>query len=392
MDLDDVTRPAIPGPLEGARDVTDGDETRGAGDGGAAAFEIIGADDDAAWQGVLAQSVQHDFHHLAGYHRLAEQRGEGTALLFAYRERGYLVALPLLLRPLDEGDPAGLQDATSVYGYAGPLASHVRVPRRIVEAFQSALREELLRRRVIAVFSRLHPLIPQLHLLAGLGETRPCGLTVSVDLTLSPEEQWAGYSKGCRRLIRKAAEAGVVCVHDHELAYLHEWVDIYRETMRRVGASSAYHLDEEYFELLSAELGPVLHLFVALADGRAAAAGLFTICDGIVQAHLGGSRAEYAALSPVRLLDDTARRWAFEAGARVFHLGGGVGGRADSLFQYKAGFSSRRHYFATWRWIVDAPVYRELSDRRTHTAGPAAADDGDEAYFPAYRRPPETRS
>jgi hypothetical protein len=101
---------------------------------------------------------------------------------------------------------------------------------------------------------------------------------------------------------------------------------------------------------------------------------------------------EHAALSPTRVVDDTARRWAAAAGARVFHLGGGVGGREDSLFQYKAGFSDRRHQFATWQWIVDASVYRQLCERRTHTAETAATDDGDEAYFPAYRRSPEPRS
>jgi hypothetical protein len=364
-----------------------GDAARGApGDG---TFDVVRAADGAAWGAALAQAVQHDFHHLAGYHRLAEHKGEGEALLFAYRERGYLIALPLLVRPVDDGDPAGLRDATSVYGYAGPVASHARIPRRIVEAFQAALRDELARRRVISVFSRLHPLIPQQHLLEGLGETRLSGLTVSIDLTLPLEEQWAGYSKVTRRLIRRAQEAGIICVHDRELTCLGEWAAIYRETMERVGASSSYDFDEADFELLAAELGPVLQLFVAFVDGRATAAGLFTICDGIVQAHLGGSRMEHADLSPTRLVDDTARRWAFEAGARVLHLGGGVGGREDSLFRYKAGFSDRRHRFTTWRWVVDAAAYRELCELRVRGNGRDAACDGGEAFFPCYRRPLE---
>jgi hypothetical protein len=353
---------------------------------GAAAFGALGTDRDAEWKHVLAQSLQHDFHHLAGYHRLAERRGEGTAVLFTYRDSGYLIALPLLLRPVDGDDPAGLQDATSVYGYAGPIASHERIPVQIVRSFQTALRDELVNRRVVAVFSRLHPLIEQHSLLDGLGETLAVGPTVSVDLTLPLEEQWAGYSKNCRRVIRKAQEAGVVCINDRERTYRREWVEVYRETMRRVGAPPSYLFGEEYFELLATELGPVLHLFVALVDGKAAAAGLFTICDGIVQAHLGGFRQEYSKLSPVRFLDDTARRWAVEAGARVFHLGGGVGGQEDSLFQYKAGFSDRRHQFTTWRWVVDTLAYRELCERRG-LDGLRGIHAGRRDYFPAYRRP-----
>ena len=340
---------------------------------------------------VLAQSVQHDFHHLPGYHRLAEHLGEGTAFMFTYREGPYVVGLPLLLRPIDEQDPAGRQDATSVYGYAGPVASHEQIPDHVVRNFHAALRKELVDRRVVSVFSRLHPLIAQVGLLVGLGEIRDVGQTVSVDLTLPLADQWAAYSKKCRRIIEKAREAGVSCIHDRERSYRREWAEIYQDTMRRVNAPSSYFFDEEYFELLTHELGAVLHLFVATVDGTVAAAGLYTICDGIVQAHLGAMRREYMYLSPTRLVDDTARLWAHEEGARVFHLGGGVGGREDSLFQYKAGFSDRRHQFATWRWIIEVATYRELSEHRQRRDQPQGGGLAAGDYFPAYRRPTEQR-
>lgn len=366
-------------------------ETRRPGTAASATgLDVIRCIDDADWMAVLAQSVQHDFYHLPGYHRLAEHRGEGTAFLFAYREGTYLIALPLLLRPVDEEDAGGWQDATSVYGYGGPIASHERIPTQVVRNFHGALRKELDARRVVAAFSRLHPLLAQEELLAGVGEVRAVGWTVSVDLALPLEDQRAGYSKNCRRVIDRATAAGVICIHDQERKYRREWVDIYRETMTRVNASEYYFFDDEYFELLAKELGPVLHLFVAMAYGNVAAAGLYTICDGIVQAHLGAMRRDYMKLSPTRLVDDTARIWAYESGARVFHLGGGVRGQDDSLFQYKAGFSDRRHAFATWRWILDDEVYRELCEqrqRRDERQGRSLAAD---EYFPAYRRPTES--
>ena len=348
---------------------------------------VVGTDDDAAWSDVLARVHQHDFHHLAGYHRVAERRGEGTAALFAHLDGDHLIALPLLLRPVDASEPDGLQDATSVYGYAGPVVSHERLPQSVVRAFQDELREELRRRRIVAVFSRLHPLIEQRALLEGIGEIRTVGQTVSVDLSLPLEDQWAGYSKKCRRVIRRAEEAGVVCREDRDWRYRREWAEIYDETMDRVGAPASYRFDEGYFDLLASELGPALRLFVACLGGRLAAAGLYTISEGIVQAHLGASRTEYARLSPVRLLDDTARRWAVEAGAWVFHLGGGVGGRQDLLFQYKAGFSNRRHEFATWRWVLDPTAYAALTARHLLAAAHGSDDSSGDDFFPAYRRP-----
>ena len=353
-------------------------------------LDVLRTADDAAWRQALIAVAEHDFHHLAGYHRIAEQRGEGSAALFVYRSAGYTIALPLLLRAVDPTDAGGPQDATSVYGYAGPVASHREIPVAVIHSFQRALRAELERRRVVAVFSRLHPLIDQRELLAGLGEIRSVGLTVSVDLELSLEEQWAGYSKKCRRIIRRATEAGVVCTQDYAGVHRKEWAALYAATMERVGAASSYRYDEAYFDLLLTELGSVLHLFVASIGSTVVAAGLYSLCRGIAQAHLGAFRAEYAAISPVRLLDDTARRWAMASGARVFHLGGGVGGRQDSLFQYKAGFSDRRHEFATWQWVVDEDTYRRLCREREGRAGSRGWQEVDTGYFPAYRRAVET--
>lgn len=165
---------------------------------------------------------------------------------------------------------------------------------------------------------------------------------------------------------------------------------MYAATMERVGAESSYRYDEGYFDLLLTELGSVLHLFVASIGSTIVAAGLYSLCRGIAQAHLGASQAEYAVISPGRLLDDTARRWAMASGGRVFHLGGGVGGRQDLLFQYKAGFSDRRHEFATWQWVVDENTYHRLCRERDERAGSRGWQDVDAGYFPAYRRAAET--
>jgi len=341
----------------------------------------------AEWMEVLKCSRQHDFHQLPHYHRVAEQRGEGVAQLFVYTEADYTIALPLLLRSVDPAEPSGWQDATSVYGYGGPVASHEDLPAGVVHRFQRRLAEELSNRRVVAVFSRLHPLIAQGGILAGLGECPASGETISIDLTASDEEQRAGYNKSCRTSLRRLREEGFVAFHDHENRYLPEFVEIYRETMRRAGAQSSYFFDEDYFNLLTRELRDVSHLFVALKDRDVAAATLCTLCDGIVQDHLGGTRGAFLKFSPDRLVVDAERSWAKGIGARVFHLGGGVGAQEDSVFRYKSGFSDRRHPFRTWRWVLQQGVYDSLCA----AAAQRYARDGLRAisadYFPAYRCP-----
>src|SRR5438132_759156 len=140
-------------------------------------LRILGTADAAEWLAVLKRAQQHDFHHLPQYHAVAEKRGEGVAQLYVYEAGEYVIALPLLLRRADEWF-----DATSVYGYGGPVASHSSVPAEVAREFQQALENELSCRRVVAVFARLHPLINQEPLLEGLGECPNNGDTISIDL------------------------------------------------------------------------------------------------------------------------------------------------------------------------------------------------------------------
>jgi len=344
------------------------------------------------WMDVLEQSFQHDFYHLPSYHALAEERGEGEAHLFLYEEGDCFIAVPLLLRsmesvPCHAHSGEGRWDATSVYGYAGPIASRRDMPASILRSFQAALRETLLERHIVTVFSRLHPLIPQWGLLAGLGDCMRMGLTVSIDLTLPTELQRARYRKNHKRDINKLHRLGVACVRDQHRKYMSEFIDIYYETMYRTGASEAYFFEPRYFEQLMAALGSGIQLFVCLLGEKVLCAGLFTLSDGIVQYHLGGTRDDFLNFSPMKMLFDTVRLWANERGARMFHLGGGVGSQEDSLLHFKAGFSDRRHEFVVWRWLLLPDIDRQLRKEKERWRGQCNPSFTDSRYFPAYRCP-----
>ena len=353
-------------------------------------LQILGTADRRLWMEVLSTVAQHDVYHLPGYHEAAEQAGEGTARLLVFREAGYSIALPVLVRPCGEID--GLEgvpsdDATSVYGYAGPVSSHEDPPAPVVESFHAALRESLAELRVVALFARLHPLLPQDRLIAGLGVTAPTGTTVSIDLTQPPDAQVGAYRQNHRDGIRKLRRLGAQCLPDTDPAAMDEFVRIYHETMRRVDADPYYLFDRTYFVHLADLLAPALHLFTCRLDDEIIGGGLFFACRGLVQYHLGGTRTEYLGLAPMKLLFDSVREWAVERGMSVFHLGGGVGGREDSLFHFKAGFSSRRHPFATWRWIIDPERYQELTDRKASWNTRHGVTCASSEFFPAYRCP-----
>ncbi len=256
-------------------------------------LRILGTDEAAEWERILQRMTQHDVYFLPAYHALAEQRGEGKARLFVYEQDDYTIALPLMLRKVAEvpelnGSAGTWLDATSVYGYGGPLASHTLLPAAVTQGFREALAEAMRELQVVGIFSRLHPLLEQGALLDGLGVCRPGGQTVAIDLKTPPV-----FRGTVRNRLNRLLRFGVTCERDPEKGGLAEFVAIYHETMRRVQAEAGYFFDGDYFERLAANLGDALQLwFVRDAAGAVIAGGLFTICDGIIQYHLGGTRDE----------------------------------------------------------------------------------------------------
>lgn len=341
--------------------------------------------EDDAWQQALAGFSTFDVYHLPEYHRLAEQRGEGWAFALIYQWDGCDILLPLLLRPVAEipglADVAD-RDATSAYGYVGPIASHAEIPPAICSAFTEATRAWLLGQGVVSVFSRLHPLLDQTPLLAGAGTIQTVGPTVSIDLKVDPEQIWQQYRSNHRRDIRKLTKRGVVVEHDRDWQGLDAFARIYRQTMTRVGAGAGYFFEDAYFEAIRDTMGAHYDLFLARLEGEVICAGLFSSCRGIVQYHLGGTTTAHLALAPMKLVFDQVRHWAAEQGATHLHLGGGVGSREDELFRFKRGFSERTHAFQVWQWVLDPARYAELCAR---TFGDDEATGS--GFFPRYRDP-----
>lgn len=359
-------------------------------------MRVLSCGQQREWDEVL-RGCRHDAYHLSQYHALAAANGEGEARLFAYAEGDYQVAMPLLLRDLrtvpgldQTGD--GWRDATSVYGYAGPVASHEQIPPDVLGRFRLALTGALSELGVIAAFSRLHPLLPQVRLLDSVGECAEVGQTVSLDLTLPSAERQAGYCRSHRHSANALRRRGAACVHDGRGESLDRFTAIYHETMRRVEASSGYFFSRDYLAELLDGLGSHAHLFSAVLDGEVMCGALVLVCGDIAQFHLSGTGERHLKAAPTKFLVDGIAEWGTERGLKALHLGGGVGAANDSLFSFKAGFSDRRHTFRTWRWILRPVVYAQLcaAVEQTRAAAGQAAVSPD--FFPAYRCPAAPRT
>jgi hypothetical protein len=327
------------------------------------------------WTAALTRAY-HDFFHLPSYAALQAAWIQGEAVALHVRDGQAELLLPLIVRPIGEGS----YDATSPYGYSGPVVSAAADADFIGGALAAGM-ALLAAEGLVSLFVRCHPLIDT-PVPGTLGKLVEHGDTVVVDLGLEEAELWRQTRRDHRNQISRALRLGHRVVFDTDRQHERAFERLYLDTMSRLDARSEYRYDSGYFEGLRSALGDRLRLVVVEIDGVVAAGALFVTTCGIVQYHLSGSDERYRKDRPTKLLIHAARGWAREQGHRWLHLGGGLGAANDSLLEFKAGFSELRRPFRTFRAILRPDAYRSLLGARS-----GSAIDDETGYFPAYRAP-----
>lgn len=337
---------------------------------------------DSRWFEILL-GLKYDIYHHPAY--LASEdlyRGSQTRL-FVVQDNDLQLVIPLALSVIPQSD--GLADASSPYGYPAPLVAP-GTDLSWVEQAIGFLIVSLGEMGVVSLFVRFHPLIG---LSPGsfdpFGTLVAHGSTVSIQLGRSFEEIRADMRSGHRYEIRRALRQGQVSTFDRSWAHLSDFVDIYTESMNRVGAGRNYYFSRAYFEFIRDNLPDHVFLWTTMIDNEVAAASLVTHCNGIVQFHLSGTRDVYYRQHPTKVLLDAVAQYANDCGASRLHLGGGLGAQEDDLFRFKAGFSKDRHMFSTARVVVLQDQYDRLSQEWESQSDEKA--DSAEGFFPAYRKP-----
>ena len=346
---------------------------------------------DPAWDQWMVRAP-HDIYHTAAYHRFAQQQGEGTALLAVYGSPQRFIAWPYLLRRIEpHGSGSGdLYDITSVYGYTGPVAVGCEISDDFVKAAIAAIEDAWRSQHAVSAFTRFHPLLEThrwlVETIAGDGVTGN-GKTVSVDASLSDEECFRTYTRILRQEITAARKTGLRTEVDETWSTVGEFLRLYRQTMIRNKAADSYHFSAEYISDLKLNLGPHAVLLNTKLEGRIVLSCIWLSYGSWMHAHLEGADENYLRYSPFKVMIDDVRRWAGERGYRALHLGGGRGGKEDSLFAFKARFSRLHHAFCTGRFVLDEEAYDDLCEIRRREAARLGMLFEPGGFFPAYRAP-----
>ncbi|MUG92457.1 GNAT family N-acetyltransferase [Scytonema sp. UIC 10036] len=346
---------------------------------------------DPLWSKIL-QNLRHDFYHLPEYLALEAKRMKAVAEAMLIQDDEKIFFFPYLLRQCDDAFPEDLKaseifDVLSPYGYPGILLNEAGVENfEFIHYAMLQVTQKFKDRRICSAFLRLHPILNnRFDEIYRLPAYKIHSETIAIDLKLTESEIWHQTRPEHRTKINKSKRYGFVAKIAPLNQYLLDFIDIYVETMARVGASPAYYFSREYFLDFVEALKQHLHLCTVELDSQVVCAGLFTECCGIVQYHLGGTRSEFLKFSPSTLMFDHVRYWAKERGNEIFHLGGGVGGAKDSLHHFKAGFSRQRYNFPLIRLITDEKTYMYLVNLRAKLLNLQVNQLLKTEFFPVYR-------
>jgi len=335
-------------------------------------MEVIGLENNAKWNEIVCDTGNYDFYHLPAYHALDNS---GKPVLLYYSKNGRSCAFPIIVRDIDN---TGYKDVTSVYGYAGAVAKSVDLDSAFLAGFRKELKLFFSSENIVSAFSRLHPLLAINDcILDGLGIIKKENLTVGIDLKTSEEEQLSQYTHSVKQALVLLKKENVSVKIAENIEEIKEFAKIYTQNMLRVSASQNYFFPESYFIRFLATIPSFLLL--AIKDGEIIAGSLNSQCNGIIQTHLAATKTGFLDISPLKLIWHKVREYGMVRDMHYVHYGGGLSGKNDTLFQFKAHFSDLRFRFKTWRYVHNKKAYKELNFTKFGNNIPK------NSFFPIYR-------
>lgn len=292
------------------------------------------------WDDVLEEidPTRRDVYFREGYVDAYVNAG-AKAECFIARSRDRVFLLPYL-RVENPAFGPGRFDVSVAYGYGGPVSSHddAAFVHDCCSRFVHAMR---VRGCVMATI-RYHPLLAN-HV--GVPQDWAPTLrrhTVAIDLRPTVDEIWTGQiHPKHRNKIRQAHKNGLEFHVDRDWEHLDSFIEIYEETMHRLGADDIYLFDHEYYRRIQRGLeGRAFLAFSSL--GREPLAAAIFLHDGPYgHYHLSGTTGDARRLRAGNHLVYNGALRLKEMGCSLLHLGGGVASdEGDALYEFKRRFGN----------------------------------------------------
>lgn len=325
------------------------------------------------WDELLVRLGASDVYLRRAYLESASRLGQGRPVFLRLAGREGEVVFPCLVR--DAGGGHG--DVGTPMGLGGPVAVGSQPP---VAAFFEAYERWCGENRIVATFARFHPVLGNHVLAEGRWRLQQVGHSIGWRIAgRGADELLAGMDAHHRRVVRRARRSRLEVSLVESPRDLDGFSALYEETMRRRKAPAFYFFPDPYWRFLATELRDALVRLDAHQGSELVGSILCFASPPALHYHLGCSSELGRSLGASHLLFLEAAAWAAARDLDLFHLGGGVGGFEDSLYEFKRRFDPGGRLPAfVGKAVHDVDAYLEL-------AGSPEIDYA--GYFPAYRRP-----
>lgn len=348
-------------------------------------FEVLGLErprDHRRWLSAWLRCAAGDPFSHPGY--LLNRAGDEAfprAAVFA-DGRGSHVLYAFLQRPVTR-DACGNRVTGEYYDVVAPLLYGGPLLRladgadeaAVMEEFWRCFRDWAGRESVISEFHRANPVTGWSASYPGRRREQAPHVVKSIG-GRTEQELLLDASKGFRRTVRKAEEAGMTIEVDRSGERQGVFAELYYQTMQRNHADARFYYDQQFFDMMhSCFPGRVAYLF-AISQGEAVSGEMLLFCGETAYSLLGGTAQAGLKSGANSFLSHRAFLYAQARGVHDYVLTGGVTNtEEDPLLRYKVSMAraGRRDYF-TAEQVIDDAAYARLSTCVTETG-----------FFPAYR-------
>lgn len=342
-------------------------------------FDVIGFENKEKWHTITKnKEVYYQWEYIDAFYK----NNDGIPQLAYAEKNNEYIFYPFLLRNISKDLNINEQeypyfDIVTTYGYGG--LDCTKEDSELLEFFFINFEKYCNEKNIISEFIRFSPFLGN-HKFYNERKYNIINISKTVYIKLESEEQiWNDFESRCRNTIRKAQKNNLIIKNGFDEKKLNEFIEIYKETMKRDNADKYYFFNEQFFESIYNNLGKYASIYTVLYNNKPISSSIILFNGESAHYHLSGTLTEYLNLGANSIGLYEIAKDLCKKGCKSFHLGGGYGGDTSPLLKFKRSFNKNGDLdFYIGKRIYNNDVYNKLCNIKGISI--------DEPYFPAYRK------
>lgn len=348
-------------------------------------LDVINFDEKDKWNRIVRSFNQFDVYYLHEYVSAFDVHGDGTPMLFYYKDDN-IEAMNVVMKrdiSMDKNLTNKIPfdtffDLITPYGYGGFLLEG-NLTNNSLEELNDQYSSYCLKNGIISEFVRFHPVLNNSEDVSKLYQLSKFGRTVT--MLLGEEVIWDNLANDKKKKIRKAKNAGVEMSYGNDEQLIDEFIQMYNATMQKNNANEYYYFNKAFFRRIL-DLKEHCTIFYAFLEDKKIAMTIYFNVNKRLNCFLSASDVEFDFLAPTNLLMYEVAKWGFENHCKTLHMGGGLGGREDRLFNFKIGFNKNSNS----QFIIGSKIFNEAQYRNLVKLRNFKKVDESKYFFPLYRK------